>query len=154
MNETLVYDAARDAAGGLFTIDNIATACIVVGFALISIPTIQSIRRNPERRVRGLIGLGTVALIAFGFLFGLRTLNAATMRNAHTENIEGVIGSITPKLLTVGGIKVMYSCASTANCPGVSVGDMARVAIVDDDGPETSALASKIWKLPAAPRRR
>lgn len=144
--DTLVYDAARD-AGGWLAFDNVAAACIVVGIALLAIPTIMSIRRQPERRVRGLVRLGAMVVLAAALVIGLRMLDSYSASTARTESVEGVIGSITPKLLTVGGLKVMYSCADTAYCPGVIRGDRARVAYVDDSGPETSALAVRIWKL-------
>ncbi len=144
--ETLVYDAARD-AGGWMTINNIAAACIVAGLALLAVPVVMSIRREPERRARGFIRLGAVAVLAVVLVVGLRMLDSFSTSTARTESIEGVIGSVSPKLLTVGGMKVMYSCADTAHCPGVVRGDRARVAYVDDSGPETDALAVRIWKL-------
>ena len=145
MTETLVYDAARDAAGGL-TLNNIATAAVVLGLILMSVPMVVAMRRNPAKRARSAVGLGFMAVLAVAVVFGLRTLDSITRNDGNAESIEGVIGSVSPKLFTVGGMKVMISCADAARCPGVAVGDRARVAYVEDSGPETDALAVRIWK--------
>ena len=146
MNETLVYDAARD--GTWFTTTNIASLAIAAGLLLMAVPTILMMRRQPQKRARGAIGLGLIALIAVGVLFGLPMLDKATAdhANADATTIEGVIGSVTPKLITVGIMKVMVACGSSAACPGVAVGDRVRVEFIDDSGPETDALATHIWK--------
>ena len=145
MNETLVYDAARDAGGGL-SIGTLGTAAIILGFILMCVPTVQLIRKRPEKRLRGLIGLGLIAVIAVASLFGLPALEARSMRQAKATTIEGVIGSVSPKLITVGIMKVMVSCSDTTRCPGVAPGDRVRVEFIDDSGPETDALATHIWK--------
>ena len=144
MQETLVYDSARDAASGL-SIMNLGTAAIVIGLLLMAIPTIQLMRRDPAKRTRGLLGLGLLALIGVGVVTMLQQLDTRVAARS-TQEIKGIVSSVTPKLLTVGGIKIMYSCAATATCPGVQTGDLARVAVVDDSGPETSALAVRIWR--------
>ncbi len=148
MNETLVYDAARDGGGG-WSIGSISTVCIVLGFVLMALPTIQMMRKRPDKRSRGALTLGLLAVFGVAVAVGLQQLDTATTSTAREETIEGVIGSIKPKLITVGLMKVMISCADTTRCPGVAVGDYARVAYVDDSGPETDALATRIWKLPA-----
>lgn len=145
MNEMLVYDAARDAGGGL-SISTLATAAIVVGFVLMAIPTVMMVIKQPEKRMRGLAGLGVVAVLAAGFLFYLPTINSGAGSTAPSTTIEGVIGSVSPKLITVGIMKVMVSCADTTRCPGVVPGDRVRVEFIDDSGPETDALATHIWK--------
>ena len=146
MNEALVYDSAHDAATAL-PVGGIATICIVVGMALMSVPIVRMIRRQPEKRVRGFAGLGVMALIALGVVFGLPMLEAGISDGDHPETIEGVVGTVSPTLLTVGGMKIMVSCADAARCPGVRTGDNARVAYVEDSGPETDGLATRIWKL-------
>lgn len=152
MDGTLVYDAVRD--GGGWSISSIATALILVGFALMAIPAIRTIRKQPEKRTRGFVGLGMLGLLAAGVVFGFSALDAKTASLAKEDTIEGVIGSIKPKLITVGLMKVMISCADLTHCPGIAVGDYARVAYVDDSGPETDALATRIWKLPTPSRAR
>lgn len=126
----------------------LATAAIVIGLILMAVPTMLMIRRQPEKRVRGFIGLGLIALIGVGVLVGLPKLDQATTEHAAASatTIEGVIGSVTPKLITVGIMKVMVACGSSPVCPGVAVGDRVRVEFVDDSGPETDALATHIWK--------
>ena len=145
MNETLVYDAARDAAIGL-SITAIATACIVAGFVLMAVPTMLTMRRQPDKRRRGLATLATLAALAVGVVIGFRILDTVTGGARPDETIEGVVGAVSPTLFTVGGMKVMVSCADTARCPGVAPGDYARVGYVEDSGPETDALATHIWK--------
>ncbi len=147
MNETLVYDAARDASAGL--ISTIATLCIIGGFALMAVPMVLMMRRQREKRRRGAIGLGVLAGLAVAVVFGFRTLDRMTSATSSTQSIEGVIGAVSPTLLTVGGLKVMYSCADTSHCPGIAVGDRARVEYVDDSGPETDALAVRVWRRSA-----
>ena len=145
MTETLVYDSARDAAGGL-TLDNIATAAIVLGVVLMCVPILLAMRREPAKRGRNAARLAALVVVALALVLGLRTLDAASNDPSHTETIEGQVGPVSPKLITVGGIKVMVSCADATHCPGVAPGDTARVAYVEDSGPETDALAVRIWK--------
>lgn len=151
MDGTLVYDAALDASG--YSVGTIGLICVVAGLLLMAVPTIRTIQRQPERRVRGFVGLGLLTVIGLFAVFGEPVLEAQLGGPVKEDTIEGVIGAVTPTLFTVGGMKVMISCADAAKCPGVNNGDYARVAYVDDSGPETDALAHKIWKLPRSARR-
>ncbi len=147
MEGTLVYDSARDAAAG-FSIGTIGLVCVVVGMLLMALPLVRIIQRQPEKRVRGVVGLGFLAVIGLVAVFAGPMPWTSPLESVKPQTIEGVIGLVSPKLFTVGGMKVMVSCADAARCPGVKLGDNARVAYVDDSGPETDALAIKIWKLP------
>lgn len=148
MEGTLVYDSARDAATE-FSIGTLGLIAVIVGMLLMAVPLIRTVRRQPEKRTRGVIGLGLLAVIGLAAVFGGPMLETSISASVKPQDIEGVIGTVSPKLFTVGGMKVMVSCADAARCPGVKPGDYARVAYVDDSGPETDALATKIWKLPA-----
>lgn len=99
---------------------------------------------QPEKRRSSLIRLGATALVAVAVVFGLRALDAASTSTAGAETIEGVVGLVSPKLLMVGGMNVMVSCADAARCPGVAAGNTTWVAYVADGGPWTDTLAIRI----------
>ncbi len=150
MEPTLVYDAARD-SGFNFDIGTIGTIAIVGGLILMSVPLWQTLLRQPAKRARAIAGLVLFAVIGAGAVFALPKLGGLP---SDPETIEGYVGQVSPSLISVGGIKVMVKCGNTATCPGVKRGDYARVAYVEDMGPETSALGKKIWTMPAPPGAR